>query len=76
MNNEPQKNSSMHKSRRNSEALSGLNSFESTEKHLKVRYSTPVETIKYLLDTYCFNDLEPFLVPVNFLLTSPKLKEA
>lgn len=42
---------------------------------MKVRYSTPVETLKYLLDTYCFNDLEPFLVPVNFILTSPKLKE-
>ena len=27
------------------------------EKTLKPVYSTPSETLKYLLDTYCFNDL-------------------
>ena len=36
-------------------------------------YSTPAETIKYLLDTYCFNDLAPFVSPVNLLLNSSAL---
>lgn len=50
-------------------------SFQNTEKSMKIRYSTPAESVKYLLDTYCFSDLEPFLIPVNFILTSPRLED-
>lgn len=63
-----------NKSRRNSEAVN-IGCFQNTEKTMKIRYSTPSESIKYLLDTYCFSDLEPFIVPVNFLLSSPRLED-
>ena len=43
------------------------------EKVVKPIYSTPAESIRYLLDTYCFNDLDPFMVPVSLLLNSPSL---
>ena len=45
------------------------------EKQLKPVYSTPSETLKYLLDTYCFNDLEPFMVPVTLILSSNSLQD-
>lgn len=40
---------------------------------MKPIYSTPAESIKYLLDNYCFNDLDPFMTPVALLLSSPSL---
>lgn len=43
------------------------------DKSLKPVYSTPSETLKYLLDNYCFNDLDPFMVPVNLILSSASL---
>lgn len=45
------------------------------EKIIKPVYSTPAETIRYLLDNYCFNDLDPFIVPVGLLLNSTSLAE-
>jgi hypothetical protein len=45
------------------------------EKVIKPIYSTPAESIKYLLDNYCFNDLDPFITPVNLLLNSPSLAD-
>jgi len=45
------------------------------EKNLKPIYSTPAETLKYLLDNYCFSDLDPFVTPVNLILSSPSLGE-
>jgi hypothetical protein len=45
------------------------------EKTLKPVYSTPAESIRYLLDNYCFNDLDPFMVPVGLLLNSGALAE-
>lgn len=45
------------------------------EKVIKPIYSTPAESIKYLLDSYCFNDLDPFITPVNLLLNSTSLAD-
>lgn len=45
------------------------------EKSIKPIYSTPAESIKYLLDNYCFNDLDPFMLPVGLLLGSQALAE-
>lgn len=45
------------------------------EKFMKPVYSTPSETLKYLLDNYCFNDLDPFMIPVNLILSSPSLAD-
>ena len=42
---------------------------------MKPIYSTPSETLKYLLDNYCFSDLDPFMTPVNLILSSPSLSE-
>jgi hypothetical protein len=42
---------------------------------IKPIYSTPAESIKYLLDNYCFNDLDPFITPVNLLLNSTSLAD-
>ena len=43
------------------------------EKNLKPVYSTPAESLKYLLDTYCYNDLDPFMIPTTLLLSSASL---
>jgi hypothetical protein len=45
------------------------------EKAIKPIYSTPAESIRYLLDNYCFNDLDPFTTPVSLLLSSNSLAE-
>lgn len=45
------------------------------DKPLKPVYSTPAETLKYLLDNYCFNDLDPFNLPSNLILSSPSLAD-
>ena len=41
----------------------------------KTIYSTPAESIRYLLDNYCFNDLEPFITPASLLLSSSALAD-
>jgi hypothetical protein len=38
-------------------------------------YSTPAETVKYLLENYCFNDVDPFMIPVSLMLSSSSLSE-
>jgi len=38
-------------------------------------YSTPFDTLKSLLENYCFNDLDPFMLPTTFILSSASLAE-
>lgn len=45
------------------------------QKCLKPIYSTPSESLKYLLDNYCFNDLDPFMMPVTLILSSQSLAD-
>jgi hypothetical protein len=41
----------------------------------KLKYSSPPETIKFLLDTYFYSDFTPFDIPVSILLSSNKLAD-
>ena len=57
------------------EKRSDLYNVGKEEKNLKPVYSTPAESLRYLLDNYCFNDLNPFMVPATLLLSSPSLSD-
>lgn len=46
-----------------------------TDRESKVKYMSPTETIKNLLDSYCYSDFEPFELPVTILLSSSKLSD-
>ena len=48
---------------------------EKEGKSPKPVYSTPSETVRYLLDNYCFNDLDPFMTPVQLILNSSALPD-
>jgi len=53
----------------------GLIDIDKEGKGPKPVYSTPTETIKYLLDNYCFNDVEPFITPVQLILNSSAISD-
>lgn len=49
--------------------------FQSERESKPSKYNSPTETIKLLLDTYCYSDYEPFELPVSLLLSSLKLTD-
>jgi hypothetical protein len=40
-----------------------------------MKIQTPIESIKYFLESYCYADLDPFINPTNMFLNSLKNQE-